>query len=351
MEPIASQTKFIIGGALALCVTATALPGAASEPSTVPEPAASTPVGQDEDATADALERELKALRTRLAEMQAPLPSTEAPASGAPLAGRTTSGDAAVSAQDQAIQAELAELRSEIAALRQVMADSAARRQPPPPSAGEEAAAEVAPPPEVEQLRRQLRALEELQQFRLELDALRKEIEKQRQNLRAQTGATEEPEIPALTRPATSTTLIKDEQGRFGLWVNPLKWQVSSHRNNSEAQFEFRHTSGDAFAFVIAEDLSVPLDSVADVALANAQAAAPDAHLVQQETRRVNNTDVLCLQIDGTMQQSVPFTYLGYYYSGPAGAVQVVTTATSDNAARYRADLEDLLNGLEIYGN
>jgi hypothetical protein len=348
MGHIANQTRSITGGALALWMTVTAVPVAASELSTAPEPASSS-VGQEEDTTAEALERELKALRTRLAEMQSPPPSTEAAASGAPLAEPSAPGDAAVVAQDQAIQAELAELRSEIAALRQVMADSAAQRQSPPPSADREPATEASPPPELERLRRQLRALEELQQFRLELDALREEIQKQRQNLRAQTGAAEEAEIPTLSRPATSTTLIKDEQGRFGLWVNPLKWQVSTYRNNSEAQFEFRHSSGDAFAFVIAEDLSVPMDSVADVALTNAQAAASDAHLVQQETRRVNNTEVLCLQIDGTMQQSVPFTYLGYYYSGPAGAVQVVTTATTENAARYRADLEDLLNGLEIY--
>jgi hypothetical protein len=202
----------------------------------------------------------------------------------------------------------------------------------------------------MEQLRTEIEAVEEIKKFREELSTLKREIAAERERIRQvqeETAATAP--TKQYSRPPLSTSLVKDEQGRVGLWINPAKWKLSTYRSNPEAALQFANQAGNAFAFVIDENLVLPLEAIAKVALSNAQAAAPDAHVVLEDKRRVNGHEVLCLQIEGTAQQAVPFTYLGYYYSGASGTVQVVTSTTQQAFSANQADLLDLLNGLEIY--
>jgi hypothetical protein len=80
----------------------------------------------------------------------------------------------------------------------------------------------------------------------------------------------------------------------------------------------------DGYAMIIAERIEIPLGEIRQIALQNAREAAPDAKIIEEGRRRVNGADVLLLRMEGKAS-GIAFTYLGYYYGGPAGTVQVVT--------------------------
>jgi hypothetical protein len=53
------------------------------------------------------------------------------------------------------------------------------------------------------------------------------------------------------------------------------------------------------------------------------------------------------LQIRGTIQ-SIPFVYLGYYYSGQEGSIQLLTYTASNLFDEYRHDFQELLDGFVV---
>ena len=68
---------------------------------------------------------------------------------------------------------------------------------------------------------------------------------------------------------------------------------------------------------------------------------------VREKRRRVNGTEVLMLEID-TSLRGVPLTYLGYFYGGSPGTVQLLTFTGRNLVDEFRADFEEFLNGLTV---
>ena len=149
-------------------------------------------------------------------------------------------------------------------------------------------------------------------------------------------------------RPAGSKKLFKPNRGDFGVWYDESKWRIASRQADEPTRTKFDLLSGDAYALVISEGLSIPLMSLRQIAIDNAKAAAKDARVVFEEKRVVNGMEALFMQIDGTIQE-IPFTYLGYYYGGKQGAIQVITFTGQNLVGKYKSEMEDFLNGLEVY--
>jgi hypothetical protein len=125
------------------------------------------------------------------------------------------------------------------------------------------------------------------------------------------------------------------------------KWKQSTSKE--AGRFTFVHTTGDGYAMVIAERLSIPIDSLPDIALHNAQDADPNARITFQDKRRVNGVDLWFLNIDAVVS-GIPVTYYGYYYSGQSGTVQILTYTGRSLVPEYEKDFIDFLNGFRLMG-
>jgi hypothetical protein len=145
-----------------------------------------------------------------------------------------------------------------------------------------------------------------------------------------------------------ATTLFKPERGNFGVWYDEKKWKIGTNQTELGSRTGFNLLRGDGYALVIAEGLQMPLSALRQAAIGNATAVSKDAKVIVEETRTVNGNQVLFMQIDGTIQD-IPFSYLGYYYSGKQGAIQVITYTGQSLVSKYRLDMEEFLNGLEVY--
>ena len=145
------------------------------------------------------------------------------------------------------------------------------------------------------------------------------------------------------TRGTSATEGIDLLRGGMTLFVDPGKWKRTP--SEDPTKISFRHSTGEAYGMVVAERLAIPLPRLKEIAVSNAREAAPDVRVTLEEARRVNEIDVLAMQMEGTIQ-GIPFTYYGYYFSGPQGSVQLLTYTGSNLFAEYKPEFEDFLNGL-----
>ena len=146
--------------------------------------------------------------------------------------------------------------------------------------------------------------------------------------------------------PAAAKVFVKARKGPFGVWIDPQKWTQDSSEEDP-IKITFNHKTGDAYAMVISERVSVPMESIKKMAVANAKKVAPDVKIASEEKRVVKGKELLCLKLTGTFQ-GIPVIYYGYYYGGSEGTLQVVTATASNIFDEFKQDLDDFLNGTQI---
>jgi hypothetical protein len=153
------------------------------------------------------------------------------------------------------------------------------------------------------------------------------------------------PSASTYNRLASATKEITGKRVGYAIWIDDAKWGVDDTPSNKAADYSFNHTRGDAYAMVLSERIPIPLNNLRNIAINNARAIAKDIRVTQEEKRTVNGLEVLLLKMEGTAQ-GIPFVFYGYYYSGRQGTVQLVTYTAQTLFPEYKADFEELLNGL-----
>jgi hypothetical protein len=156
------------------------------------------------------------------------------------------------------------------------------------------------------------------------------------------------PYLPSGTyiKPVSAQKVFKSKNGICGIWVDESKWKPQ--KASEDFEFQFEHTSGDAYTGVIVERVSMPLNALKDVVLENIKKADPNPKIITEEKRLVNGREVLCLVIEVAPGQ-IPLTFYYYLYTGKAGSIQVVAWTGTNLFDEYKQDLTNFLNGLELY--
>jgi len=147
-------------------------------------------------------------------------------------------------------------------------------------------------------------------------------------------------------KPAAATEVLRSKKGFCEIWYDPKKWKPVP-ASNPAAEFELIHDSQEANAMVITERIAMPLSALKKVALTNARKVAPDVAIEWEQERTVNGAPVIAMRLAGTTE-GIKFKYFGYYWSGQAGILQVVSYTGANLFDEFRADCTDLLNGLVI---
>jgi hypothetical protein len=148
-------------------------------------------------------------------------------------------------------------------------------------------------------------------------------------------------------KPASATASLKGNKVRYTMWFDAARWAEESDSTNADAEYQFVHNSGDAYAMIIPENGEMTMEDLRDAALQNARDVAPDAELIFEEERNVNGNTVRCVKINGTVENT-PITYYNYYFVGKKSAIQVITFTSQSQFEEFEADMSDFLNGLEI---
>ncbi|MEQ9220181.1 MAG: hypothetical protein RLO17_19150 [Cyclobacteriaceae bacterium] len=138
--------------------------------------------------------------------------------------------------------------------------------------------------------------------------------------------------------------LIKSSKIDVGLYTDPKSWTFRKGSEDDAYEFQFQKKKDDLYAMMITEKLEIPVESLQNIAIDNARAAAPDLKVTKEEYRTVNGLEVLMMQMTGTIQ-GMRFTYCGYYFSNESGAVQLLTYTGEKLFDEYYPEIEKFLNG------
>lgn len=143
----------------------------------------------------------------------------------------------------------------------------------------------------------------------------------------------------------TSTFLVKSKNINVGFWINPKKWSFEKASNNDDAEFEFNLKNEDLYGLVITEKISIPVETLANIAIGNIKELATDFNVINKEYRNVNGIDLIMAKIDCKIQ-SINFTYTTYFYSTDKGSVQFFVYTSTQLSHNYKDEIEAFLNGL-----
>lgn len=150
---------------------------------------------------------------------------------------------------------------------------------------------------------------------------------------------------PAPGVPSAKDGVLFFNAAKMSVKYAPDKWKQNP--STETGRFTFHHSSGDAYALVIAERIGVDMDALPEIALKNAAAQDPNAKIVFRDKRRVNGAELWFLKLEAEIKK-IPFVYCGYYYSGKNGTVQVLTFTAKYLFAEYEKDFMQFLNGLSV---
>lgn len=146
----------------------------------------------------------------------------------------------------------------------------------------------------------------------------------------------------------TASFLVKSKRINIGCWIDPKVWKFRAAETPSAAEFEFDHVNGSLYGLIISENLDIPTESLANLAVNNAREAAPDIKVTAKEYRIVNGTKVLMLRMAGTIED-IRFSYYGYYYAADGGAMQFLVYSSDTFMDENIDTVEQLLNGLVVF--
>ncbi|MHC1725003.1 MAG: hypothetical protein AB9866_03085 [Syntrophobacteraceae bacterium] len=146
-------------------------------------------------------------------------------------------------------------------------------------------------------------------------------------------------------RSESAKSVYNVKGGKVAFFFDPTKWIQKKSDDPNKVTFE--HREGDVYGMLIAERIAIPVSKLRELALKNAQTAAPDIKVVKEENRTVNGTNILCMQMDGTIE-GINFTYFGYYYAGKSGTIQLLTYTSQNLFQESQPEMSEFLNGLEV---
>jgi len=144
-----------------------------------------------------------------------------------------------------------------------------------------------------------------------------------------------------------STFLVKSNKVNVGIWMNPKIWSFTKGADDEAAEYHFTMKGEDLYGMLISEKTQIPVETLKGIAIQNARDAAPDTRVMREEFRNVNGTQVLMMQMKGTIQ-GIRFIYYGYYYSDDSGTIQFLAYTSESLFKDYLDEIEAYLNGLVI---
>jgi hypothetical protein len=131
--------------------------------------------------------------------------------------------------------------------------------------------------------------------------------------------------------------------GAARLRYNSSKWVAKE--GEKPGIWELVHKKGDAYAKFIVERIEIPLNSLVDLAFEQIRTKDGSASIISQENRIISGVPVRVVRYS-VAPKGVPMTFVGCYYGGKLGAVQVIAFTGRQLFGEYQADFDELFAGL-----
>jgi protein TonB len=154
------------------------------------------------------------------------------------------------------------------------------------------------------------------------------------------------PKASPYIRLPSRNRLFKTRVAGFRLWAD-ASWVPVKTKATEKYDVALDHVADNVQAVVITQSGSAAAASLADLAILCARKRDPNSVLTAVENRVVNGHELVCITYESTVKAEL-MTFYGYLYSEDQGTVEVIGMAPQKLFPTYRAEITELLNGLEI---
>lgn len=142
---------------------------------------------------------------------------------------------------------------------------------------------------------------------------------------------------------ATPVTSLTFNDGRFVLDFADTGWTTPE----SNKDYDLMSANGEGFLRVIAERAEIPTDRMVTLALENVRKIDPALKVGRRSTRRVNGVTMAVQEFDAIVN-GLPITFVGHYYGGPEGSVQLLCWSAKNLARDFRPQFDRIIEGLRL---
>jgi len=142
-------------------------------------------------------------------------------------------------------------------------------------------------------------------------------------------------------------SIVTGKHGTYSIEFDPSTWLLQREVSNTDAEYEFHHDNGDAYAILIYERTPIPLNMLETAVIENLESVASDLKVLSRETIQLDYKPILSMQYEATIM-TVPFVYHAYLSSGEEGTLQFITVASKYLFDEYQYDCQSLLRGLNL---
>jgi len=154
-------------------------------------------------------------------------------------------------------------------------------------------------------------------------------------------------EIKEYRHDKAASVEYKGKRGTFVLYLPSTVWKKTAAPRNTTAEVQFVHKDKDAYGMILFDHARVPVKKLMQSAVEHLKRSDPDAQIMLAEKRRVNGNEVSCLLSKVTIKGN-PFIFYGYYYTGEAGSIQLITWTGESQFGEMKPDMETFLNGFDV---
>jgi uncharacterized RDD family membrane protein YckC len=140
---------------------------------------------------------------------------------------------------------------------------------------------------------------------------------------------------------------VEGGQGTYSIEYDSSTWTLDKEVSNPDADYEFNHCGGEAYAMLIYERTPIPLTMLEAAAIENLKSAASDVKILSRETIQLGNHPILSMQCEATIM-TIPLMYNYYLSSNEHGTLQFIAFTSKYLFDEYQQDCKTLLNGLNF---
>jgi hypothetical protein len=140
--------------------------------------------------------------------------------------------------------------------------------------------------------------------------------------------------------------VLKSKSGKYQLNVNMEIWHQTT-ANNAQAEFQFVNGEETGYGVVLFDGLSIPLASMKQILIMNANKIDPNARIADVEECSVNGTSGELVTYLATAA-NLEFTFFTFIASKDTGTIQYTFYTLSSVFEKMRPLFIDTISGLEF---
>jgi len=141
-------------------------------------------------------------------------------------------------------------------------------------------------------------------------------------------------------------SLINSDNGKYGVYIDDAKWQQTSGMN-VQAGIQLKNSDDTAYAMLIYDGLEIPLESMEELMILNANNLDPNSRVISSEKCNVGSLTGQLITYTAE-SAGLNFIFFSFVTASKKGTIQFTCFTLESAFEGLRDDFIDLISGFQF---